>query len=72
MVEDDWGWAYETTGAASVQTTSTVEVNPFTFTNKEKEGVLKHAEAVMINHFATSADGKAETEHYKSSKVEHF
>ena len=72
VVEDDWGWAYRTTGATSVQTTSTVEVNPFTFTNEEKDGVLKHAEAVMINHFATSADGKAETEHYKSSKVEHF
>ena len=72
VVEDDWGWAYTTTGASSVQTTSTVEVNPFTFTNKEKEGVIKHAEAVMINHFATSADGKADTEHYKSSKVEHF
>lgn len=72
VVEDDWGWAYTTTGAATVQTTSTVEVNPFTFTNVEKEGVLKHAEAVMINHFATSADGKADTEHYKSSKVEHF
>ena len=72
VVEDDWGWAYKTTGATSVQTTSTVEVNPFTFTNEEKEGVLKHAEAVMINHFATSADGKADTEHYKSSKVEHF
>ena len=72
VVEDDWGWAYTTTGAASVQTTSTVEVNPFTFTNKEKEGVLKHAEAVMINHFATSAEGEADTEHYKSSKVEHF
>lgn len=72
VVEDDWGWAYTTTGAAKVQTTSTVEVNPFTFTNEEKEGVLKHAEAVMINHFATSAEGEAETEHYKSSKVEHF
>ncbi|MBO5563615.1 MAG: VWA domain-containing protein [Bacteroidales bacterium] len=72
VVEDDWGWAYTTTGASSVQTTSTVEVNPFTFTNVEKEGVIKHAEAVMINHFATSADGKADTEHYKSSKVEHF
>ena len=72
VVEDDWGWAYTTTGATSVQTTSTVEVNPFTFTNQEKDGVLKHAEAVMINHFATSAEGEAETEHYKSSKVEHF
>lgn len=72
VVEDDWGWAYTTTGAASVQTTSTVEVNPFTFTNVEKDGVLKHAEAVMINHFATSAEGEPETEHYKSSKVEHF
>lgn len=72
VVEDDWGWAYTTTGQNEVQTTSTVEVNPFTFTNEEKAGVIKHAEAVMINHFATSADGKADTEHYKSSKVEHF
>lgn len=72
VVEDDWGWSYTTTGASSVQTTSTVEVNPFTFTNVEKEGVIKHAEAVMINHFATSAEGEADTEHYKSSKVEHF
>lgn len=72
VVEDDWGWAYKTTGQNEVQTTSTVEVNPFTFTNEEKAGVIKHAEAVMINHFATSADGKADTEHYKSSKVEHF
>ena len=66
--EDDWGWAYVTTGAGGVQTTATVEVNPFTFTNEEKTGVPKHAEAVAVNHFATSADGTAHTESYKSSK----
>lgn len=72
VVEDDWGWAYRTSGEGGVQTTSTVEINPFKFTNEEKTGVIKHAEAVMINHFATSASGQAKTEHYKSSKVESF
>ena len=34
---------------------------------------LKHAEAITINHFATSASGTdAKTETYKSSKVESF
>ena len=72
VVEDDWGWAYEITGENEVQTTSTVTVNPFRFTNTEKTGVVKHAEAVMINHFSTTVDGQARTEHYKSSKVESF
>lgn len=72
VTEDDWGWAYETTGAAEMQSTSTMIINPYTFTNKEKTGVIKHAEAVSINHFATSANGTATEEHYKSSKVKSF
>ena len=76
IVEDNWGWAYEITGQAggnAIPNTSTVEVNPFTFENKDKEGVVKHAEAVSINHFDYTIQtgefqGKQE-EHYKSSKV---
>ena len=72
--EDDWGWAYEVTGSGGTQTTSTVELNPFTFVNTEKTGIVKHAEAVSINHFGYTIEegefeGKQE-EHYKSSKVE--
>ena len=66
--EDDWGWSYVTTGEGGVQTTSTVEVNPFKFVNVEKTGVPKHGEAVAVNHFAETADGEAHTESYKSSK----
>lgn len=77
--EDAWGWAYEMTGATiggEIPNTSTVEVNPFTFTNKDKEGVVKHAEAVTINHFdytikSGEFQGKQE-EHYKSSKLKSF
>lgn len=72
VIEDDWSWSYTTTGEENMQTTSSVPVNPFSFTNKEKTGVVKHAEAVMINHFATSSTGEADVEHYKSSKVESF
>ena len=80
VVEDDWGWAYTMTGDANqvgedgAYTTSTVEVNPFRFHNTEKSGVVKHAEAVMINHFQSAGEGGASsyTEHKKSSKVEHF
>ena len=72
VIEDDWAWSYETKGAEKMQTTSSVPVNPFSFTNEEKTGVVKHAEAVMINHFATSEEGEADVEHYKSSKVESF
>ena len=72
VVEDDWGWAYTLTGSVEgSMTTSTVELNPFKFTNKEKTDVVKHAEAVTINHFATSSTaGDAKEEHYKSSKVQ--
>ena len=72
VIEDDWGWAYELSGTATLNTTSDVEINPFTFHNTEKEGVAKHAEAVSINHFATSAEGEAEVENYQSSKVKSF
>ena len=72
VIEDDWGWAYELSGTGSTLTTADVEVNPFVFHNKELEGKVKHAEAVSINHFATSAEGEASTENYQSSKVEHF
>lgn len=77
--EDAWGWAYEMTGATvggEIPNTSTVEVNPFTFENRDKDGVVKHAEAVSINHFGYTIQtgefqGKQE-EHYKSSKVKSF
>ena len=77
--EDAWGWAYEMTGATvggEIPNTSTVEVNPFTFENRDKDGVVKHAEAVSINHFGYiiqtgEFQGKQE-EHYKSSKVKSF
>lgn len=73
VLEDDWSWSYETvSGTGEIQTTSTVEINPFEFENKEKTGVAKHAEAVTINHFATEAGGNASYEEYKSSKVQSF
>jgi hypothetical protein len=72
IVEDDWAWSYTLSGSGTTLTTSEVEVNPFIFHNTEKEGVVKHAEAVSINHFATSAEGKAEVENYQSSKVKSF
>ena len=73
VIEDDWGWAYELTGTASTITTSDMEVNPFVFQNTEKTNVVKHAEAVSINHFATSGTANdAYTEDYQSSKVESF
>lgn len=72
IVEDDWAWSYTLSGSGTTLTTSEVEVNPFVFHNTEKEGVVKHAEAVSINHFATSAEGEAEVENYQSSKVKSF
>ena len=79
VVEDDWGWSYEMSGDANqvgedgTYTTSTVEVNPFRFHNTEKTNVVKHAEAVMVNHFQSVEEGASSyTEHKKSSKVEHF
>ena len=71
LLEDDWGWAYNMTGSGGSMTTSDVQENPFIFTNEEKTGVLKHAEAVTINHFQGTHTESSE-EHYKSSKVEHF
>ena len=72
IIEDDWAWSYELSGTGTTLTTADVELNPFVFHNTEKAGVPKHAEAVSINHFATSAEGKASTEDYQSSKVQHF
>ena len=72
IVEDDWAWSYTLSGSGTTLTTSEVEVNPFVFHNTEKEGVAKHAEAVSINHFATSAEGEASVENYQSSKVKSF
>ncbi len=76
IVEDDWGWAYELTGSASSETTSDVEVNPFTFrnvartVNLEGNPIVKHAESVTINHFKTlEAGSTSREEHYKSSKT---
>ena len=77
VLEDDWGWAYTMTGDANqvgedgTYTTSSVEVNPFRFTNTEKPNAVKHAEAIMINHFQSSESG-SRVEHFKSSKVESF
>ena len=75
VVEDDWGWAYELTGTAKNQTTSEYELNPFTFHNTprtvtdEGKPILKHAEAVTINHFDDKAGDGHYEEHYKSSKT---
>ena len=77
VLEDDWGWAYTLTGDTQqvgddgTYTTSSVEVNPFKFHNTENADAVKHAEAIMINHFKSSLSG-AKVEHTKSSKVESF
>ena len=77
VLEDDWGWAYTMTGDTNqvgeddTFTTSSVEVNPFRFHNTEKANAVKHAEAIMINHFKGS-ESASKVEHEKSSKVEHF
>lgn len=76
VVEDDWGWAYELTGESSHISTSDAELNPFMFHNRLRtenaagDPIVKHAEAVTINHFQTK-DGSegAREEHYKSSKT---
>ena len=72
IIEDDWSWSYTLSGTGTTLTTSEVEVNPFIFHNTEKSGVVKHAEAVSINHFATSAEGEAKVENYQSKKVGSF
>ena len=69
VVEDDWGWAYTLTGSSSSETTSTTEINPFRFHNEAKTNVVKHAEAVTINHFETRSGQDSLEEHYKSSKT---
>ena len=65
IAEDDWAWSYTLTGTGSTLNTSEVELNPFNFTNKPKDGVVKHAEAVTINHFQ-GTETEAREEHYKS------
>jgi hypothetical protein len=75
VIEDDWGWAYTLTGSASSMTTSNTEINPFNFHNEPRtvnlEGnpIVKHAEAVTINHFETLEGEGGHEEHYKSSKT---
>lgn len=77
VLEDDWGWAYTMTGDNSqigldgTYTTSSVEVNPFRFHNTEEADAVKHAEAIMINHFK-GTNSASKVEHDKSSKVESF
>ena len=75
VVEDDWGWAYELTGESTRETTSDTELNPFSFHNRARtvneagDPIVKHAEAVTINHFQTLEGEGAREEHYKSSKT---
>ena len=75
VIEDDWGWAYTLTGSASSMTTANTEVNPFNFHNEPRtvnlngDPIVKHAEAVTINHFETLEGEGAREEHYKSSKT---
>ena len=75
VVEDDWGWAYELSGEHTRETTSDSELNPFKFHNKARtvneagDPIVKHAEAVTINHFQTLEGEGAREEHYKSSKT---
>lgn len=75
VVEDDWGWAYKLSGEHTRETTSDSELNPFKFHNKARtvneagDPIVKHAEAVTINHFQTLEGEGAREEHYKSSKT---
>ncbi len=65
VAEDDWAWSYTLTGTGTTLNTSEVEVNPFSFHNTPKQNVVKHAEAVTVNHFQGS-ETQAREEHYKS------
>ena len=65
VTEDDWGWSYTLTGTGTALNTSEVEINPFNFKNTLKDNVVKHAEAVTINHFQ-GTETEAYEEHYKS------
>ena len=75
VVEDDWGWSYVLSGESTRETTSDSELNPFRFhnvartVNLEGNPIVKHAEAVTINHFETKEGEGAREEHYKSSKT---
>ena len=86
LEEDNWGFGYKLDDTTI--DTSEQETNPFIFVNTLKvteedwgpgEGVpgkiVKHAEAVSINHFGfDTEDGRvdARVENYKSSKVTSF
>lgn len=77
IVEDKWGWSYDVHGAlldGDYPNTSNQLTNPFRFQNVEKADAVKHAESVVINHFATSetADDAYKDGNYKSSKVKSF
>lgn len=77
IVEDKWGWSYNMYGAKidnDYPNTANQLTNPFRFHNEERTDAVKHAEAVVINHFATgetAGDAKMEGS-YKSDKVESF
>lgn len=85
LEEDNWGFGYKLDDK-SVDT-SEQETNPFVFTNTlktteedwgqdgEPGKIIKHAEAVSINHFGYTVNGTTvnpKVENYKSSKVESF
>ena len=85
LEEDNWGFGYKLDDK-SVDT-SEQETNPFVFKNRlkvteedwgteEEPGkIIKHAEAVSINHFGYTVNGtavEAKVENYKGSKVESF
>lgn len=73
LVEDDWGFGYYL-DTYDINT-SEKEANPFVFTNTKKATgtettettVVKHAEAVSINHFGQS-DPDKRVENYKSNE----
>ena len=74
LEEDNWGFGYILDD--NVKDTSEQETNPFVFNNTLKVTeaqwggkVVKHAEAVSINHFKGS-QSEAKVENYKNSKVE--
>lgn len=70
LEEDNWGWAY-TLDDKSIDT-SEQEKNPFIFTNTEKSGIVKHAEAASLNRFGNELHGRDRMQTVKSSKVESF
>ncbi len=55
LEEDNWGWSYNL-DTKRVHTSEKVS-NPFTFTNTDKSGVVKHAEAAAFNYFGEDHEG---------------